>query len=116
MLGIVIFEPRRGFVIHTTMAPTAAAQHATVAAQLLERARYLPLSCAGSTSSADGQEVEMLCVRTRKHEMLMTASQGGRLAMLVRLAALTAASLPPEAALVRQRSQPGQHEQAQGQH
>ena len=74
VMGVLILD-RDGLIVHATMPPQEAAQLTGPALQLLQRAR--------SSLTDDGDELEMLCVRTRKYEMLLCSEMKGAFAVCV---------------------------------
>lgn len=76
--GVIIID-RYGAVLRTSasMTPAAAARHAALVPPLLERARL----CVDAVEK--GGELSMLCVRTRKHEMLLCSEAAQKYSVLV---------------------------------
>ena len=74
VVGVLIID-RDGLVVHATMPMEEAALLTGPVLQLLSRAR----ECA----KVGGDELTMLTVRTRKHEMLLCSEQGGAFAICV---------------------------------
>lgn len=74
VLGVVIFD-RDGGIIRTTMELADAARYATRGAALLERAR--------ASADALSEQLDTLAVRTKKFELLLSASPTGSFCILV---------------------------------
>ena len=70
-MGVLIVD-RDGLIVHATMPPQEAAQLTGPALQLLQRAR---------SACDEDDELEMLCVRTRKYEMLLCSEMKGAFAV-----------------------------------
>ena len=75
VLGVLIVDAD-GRIVHATMPMEEAAKLASPTLQLLQRAR----SCAAATPD---DELRMLCVRTRKYELLLCSEQQGAFAVCV---------------------------------
>ena len=73
VMGVLIVD-RDGLIVHATMPPQEAAQLTGPALQLLQRAR---------SACDEDDELEMLCVRTRKYEMLLCSEMKGAFAVCV---------------------------------
>lgn len=76
VLGVLILD-KDGLVVHATMPPQEAAQLTGPTLQMLQRAR------AATEVVAPGDELQMLCVRTRKYEMLLCSEANGAFAVCV---------------------------------
>jgi predicted regulator of Ras-like GTPase activity (Roadblock/LC7/MglB family) len=74
VMGVLIID-MDGKIVHATMPPEEAAQLTGPTLQMLQRART---ACKNLED-----ELQMLCVRTRKYEMLLCAEGAGKFAMCV---------------------------------
>lgn len=78
VLGVLIID-RDGLIVHATMPPEEAAQLSGPVLSLLQRAR----SIAAVTPDTADEDFRMLCVRTRKYDMLLCSEQAGAFAICV---------------------------------
>uniref|UniRef100_A0A7S4FB65 Roadblock/LAMTOR2 domain-containing protein n=1 Tax=Chrysotila carterae TaxID=13221 RepID=A0A7S4FB65_CHRCT len=76
VLGIIIID-RAGVVVRTTLPPQDAARYAVAALQLTERTQNVVCEL----DPRNG--LELLCVRTMKHEMLLCSAHDGAFTTLV---------------------------------
>jgi len=86
--GVLIVD-RDGLVIRTTLPTSDAARYASNMLPLLERAQQVAESIEGPKS-----ELRMLCVRTRKHEMLLCTERSMLFSILI-LQDPNAETVPP---------------------
>ena len=75
--GVLIVD-RDGLVVRSTLPPADAARYAANMLPLLERAQLCAEAVDGPKS-----KLHMLCVRTRKHEMLMCTEQSMLFSILI---------------------------------
>ena len=75
VLGVLILDGS-GAVIRTTMDERAVAKYASPVQQLLQRAH-------GVVGLTKGDRLQMLCVRTSKHEMLLCSERNQAYSILV---------------------------------
>ena len=75
--GVLIVD-RDGLVIRTTLPPADAARYAANMLPLLERAQMCAEAVDGPKS-----KLHMLCVRTRKHEMLLCTEKSRLFSILI---------------------------------
>ena len=75
VLGVMIVD-RDGLIVHATMPLDEAARLAGPTLTLLQRAK-------GCAALANGDELQMLCVRTRKYELLLCSEADGAFAICV---------------------------------
>ena len=75
VIGVLIVDSE-GRIVHATMPAEEAAQLTGPTLQMLSRAR-------AAVGATPGDELSMLCVRTRKYEMLLCSEAAGEYAVCV---------------------------------
>jgi len=79
VLGVLIIDGA-GQIVHATMPIEEAARMASPVLTLLDRAKSIVVI---DSPDARGEELQMLCVRTRKYEMLLSLEANGAFAICV---------------------------------